>query len=124
MRASIPIRATSSLVFSLCRSLERRNEWDDLWHTGEKIEILDYDVEVLYMCWRATEKLGGNRDYCVLSVGRERETAKMVIYKSVFHSKCPAKKGYVRGEMEIAFVVRDVSPHECQLIAFMQVCFV
>lgn len=94
------VDSTSEAIFQTLMSLgPSRSEWDFCFHKGSVIEHIDGHTDIvhklLYHHWLPWGMR--RRDLLLRRYWRREEDGTYVIlYHSVFHLKCPPKKGYVR----------------------------
>lgn len=94
------VDATSEAIFQTLMSLgPSRSEWDFCLHKGSVIEHIDGHTDIVHkLLYHHWLPWGMKRRDLLLRRywRREDDGTYVILYHSVFHLKCPPKKGYVR----------------------------
>ncbi|KAL1544129.1 protein ENHANCED DISEASE RESISTANCE 2-like [Salvia divinorum] len=118
------IDATSEAIFQTLMSLgPSRSEWDFCFHKGSVIEHIDGHTElvhkILYHDWLPWGMK--RRDLLLRRYWRREDDGTYVIlYHSVFHLKCPPKRGYVRACLKSGgYVISPVNQGKHSVVKHM-----
>ncbi|XP_051120733.1 protein ENHANCED DISEASE RESISTANCE 2-like [Andrographis paniculata] len=118
------IDATSEAIFQTLMSLgPSRSEWDFCFYQGSVIEHLDGHTDIvhklLYQDWLPWGMK--RRDLLLRRYWRREDDGTYVIlYHSVFHLKCPPKRGYVRACLKSGgYVVSPVNQGKRSVVRHM-----
>ncbi|KAH6814643.1 Pleckstrin homology and lipid-binding START domains-containing protein [Perilla frutescens var. frutescens] len=94
------VDATSEAIFQTLMSLgPSRSEWDFCLHKGSVIEHIDGHTDIVHkLLYHHWLPWGMKRRDLLLRRywRREDDGTYVILYHSVFHLKCPPKRGYVR----------------------------
>ncbi|KAL5801738.1 hypothetical protein ACOSQ3_033370 [Xanthoceras sorbifolium] len=118
------VDATSEAIFWTLMSLDTsRSEWDFCFYRGSVIEHLDGHTDIvhkqLYSDWLPWGMK--RRDLLMRRYWRREDDGTYVIlYHSVFHKKCPPKRGYVRACLKSGgFVISPANQGKQSLVKHM-----
>ncbi|XP_057781813.1 protein ENHANCED DISEASE RESISTANCE 2-like isoform X2 [Salvia miltiorrhiza] len=118
------VDATSEAIFQTLMSLgPSRSEWDFCFHKGSVIEHIDGHNDIvhklLYHDWLPWGMK--RRDLLLRRYWRREEDGTYVIlYHSVFHLKCPPKRGYVRACLKSGgYVISPVNQGKRSVVKHM-----
>ena len=118
------VDGTSEAIFWTLMSLgSSRSEWDYCFYRGSMIEHLDGHTDIVYKELYSDWLPWGmkRRDLLLRRYWRREDDGTYVIlYHSVFHKKCPPKKGYVRACLKSGgFVITPVNQGKQSLVKHM-----
>ncbi|KAF7805602.1 protein ENHANCED DISEASE RESISTANCE 2-like [Senna tora] len=118
------VDGTSEAIFRTLMSLgPSRSEWDFCFYQGNVVEHLDGHTDIihkqLYSDWLPWGMK--RRDLLLRRYWRREDGGTYVIlYHSVFHKKCPAKKGYVRACLKSGgYVISPVNKGKQSVVKHM-----
>ncbi|KAL3623979.1 hypothetical protein CASFOL_032795 [Castilleja foliolosa] len=118
------VDGTSEAIFQTLMSLgPSRSEWDFCFRKGSVIEHLDGHTDIVHkLLYRHWLPWGmKRRDLLVRRYWRREDDGTYVIlYHSVFHHKCPPKRGYVRACLKSGgYVISPVNQGKCSVVKHM-----
>ncbi|XP_058004227.1 protein ENHANCED DISEASE RESISTANCE 2 isoform X2 [Hevea brasiliensis] len=118
------VDGTSEAIFQTLMSLgPSRSEWDFCFYKGSVVEHLDGHTDIvhkmLYNDWLPWGMK--RRDFLLRRYWRREDDGTYVIlYHSVFHKKCPRKKGYVRACLKSGgYVISPVNQGKRSVVKHM-----
>lgn len=118
------VDATSEAIFQTLMSLgPSRSEWDFCFYQGSVIEHLDGHTDIVHkLLYRHWLPWGMKRRDLLLRRywRREDDGTYVILYHSVFHQKCPPKKGYVRACLKSGgYVISPVNQGKRSVVKHM-----
>ncbi|KAG8371315.1 hypothetical protein BUALT_Bualt13G0074900 [Buddleja alternifolia] len=118
------VDATSEAIFQTLMSLgPSRSEWDFCFYKGSVIEHLDGHSDIVHMLlYRHWLPWGMKRRDLLLRRywRREDDGTYVILYQSVFHQKCPPKRGYVRACLKSGgYVISPVNQGKRSVVKHM-----
>ncbi|KAI3461423.1 hypothetical protein Pfo_018086 [Paulownia fortunei] len=118
------VDATSEAIFQTLMSLgPSRSEWDFCFYKGSVIEHLDGHTDIVHkLLYRHWLPWGMKRRDLLLRRywRREDDGTYVILYHSVFHLKCPPKKGYVRACLKSGgYVISPVNQGKRSVVKHM-----
>ncbi|KAG6436151.1 hypothetical protein SASPL_101035 [Salvia splendens] len=118
------IDATSEAIFQTLMSLgPSRSEWDFCFHKGSVIEHIDGHTDIVHkLLFHDWLPWGMKRRDLLLRRywRREDDGTYVILYHSVFHLKCPPKRGYVRACLKSGgYVISPVNQGKHSVVKHM-----
>ncbi|XP_042042035.1 protein ENHANCED DISEASE RESISTANCE 2-like [Salvia splendens] len=118
------IDATSEAIFQTLMSLgPSRSEWDFCFHKGSVIEHIDGHTDIVHkLLFHDWLPWGMKRRDLLLRRywRREDDGTYVILYHSVFHLKCPPKRGYVRACLKSGgYVISPVNQAKHSVVKHM-----
>ncbi|XP_011089926.1 protein ENHANCED DISEASE RESISTANCE 2 [Sesamum indicum] len=118
------VDGTSEAIFQTLMSLgPSRSEWDFCFYKGSVIEHLDGHTDIVHkILYRHWLPWGMKRRDLLLRRywRREDDGTYVILYHSVFHQKCPPKRGYVRACLKSGgYVISPVNQGKRSVVKHM-----
>ncbi|KAK4441186.1 protein ENHANCED DISEASE RESISTANCE 2 [Sesamum alatum] len=118
------VDGTSEAIFQTLMSLgPSRSEWDFCFYKGSVIEHLDGHTDIVHkLLYRHWLPWGMKRRDLLLRRywRREDDGTYVILYHSVFHQKCPPKRGYVRACLKSGgYVISPVNQGKSSVVKHM-----
>ncbi|KAK6138090.1 hypothetical protein DH2020_028180 [Rehmannia glutinosa] len=118
------VDGTSEAIFQTLMSLgPSRSEWDFCFYKGSVIEHLDGHSDIVHkLLYRHWLPWGMKRRDLLLRRywRREDDGTYVILYHSVFHQKCPPKRGYVRACLKSGgYVISPVNQGKRSVVKHM-----
>lgn len=104
------IKAPPLAVLDLIIDVDRKSEYDSMYHSGRLVEQLDDRTAIVYQCYKAIWPVS-SRDFCLVSRWHvEKNGVVKIAITSADHEDCPKQKSAVRGNILMGGFVLEPYP--------------
>ena len=122
LRGKTTINATIDTVLKTTEDYETRKTWDELFNSGEVLQQIDENHQIITFRFKSPSMVVTNRDF-VMSRGIKKNDDGTVLsnHVSVVFPNHPEQKGYVRGEVDVSGYYFEPQGDKCVVTYVVQI---